>query len=153
MFILCLITSRMFCVFVSLDRLFGIVVSTSDCHPRGPRHRTPRSTRVEFSIIFSGHISTASDTTKGTNSFDIPPPSLIWHHETQSTEFLAKEMSHSHIDPRLCPRNFSWSVGSGKGSPPCPLSLCGKKSMYVIHSLIPSPDRSWLCKARAAWVT
>ena len=27
------------------------------------------------------------------------------------------------------------------------------KSMYVIHSLIPSPDRSWLCKARAAWVT
>ena len=31
--------------------------------------------------------------------------------------------------------------------------LCGQKSMYVIHSLIPSPDRSWLCKARAAWVT
>ena len=25
--------------------------------------------------------------------------------------------------------------------------LCGQKSMYVIHSLIPSPDRSWLCKA------
>ena len=32
------------------------------------------------------------------------------------------------------------------------LSLCGQKSMYVIHSLILSPDRSWLCKARAAWV-
>ena len=33
------------------------------------------------------------------------------------------------------------------------MSLCGQKSMYVIHSLIPSPDRSWLCEARAAWVT
>ena len=33
------------------------------------------------------------------------------------------------------------------------MSLCGQKSMNVIHSLIPSPDRSWLCKARAAWVT
>ena len=32
------------------------------------------------------------------------------------------------------------------------MSLYGQKSMYVIHSLIPSPDRSWLCKARAAWV-
>ena len=26
------------------------------------------------------------------------------------------------------------------------MSLCGKESMYVIHSLIPSTDRSWLCK-------
>ena len=34
-----------------------------------------------------------------------------------------------------------------------PMSLCGQKSMYVIQRLIPSPDRSWLCKARAAWVT
>ena len=33
------------------------------------------------------------------------------------------------------------------------MSLFCQKSMYVIHSLIPSPDRSWLCKARAAWVT
>ena len=33
------------------------------------------------------------------------------------------------------------------------MSLCGQNSMYVIHSLIPSPDRSWLCKARAAWLT
>ena len=33
------------------------------------------------------------------------------------------------------------------------MSLCGQKSMYVIYSLIPSPDRSWLCKVRAAWVT
>ena len=33
------------------------------------------------------------------------------------------------------------------------MSLCGQKSMYVIHSLIPSSDRSWLCKARAARVT
>ena len=33
------------------------------------------------------------------------------------------------------------------------MSLCGQKSMYVIHSFIPSPDRSWLCKVRAAWVT
>ena len=33
------------------------------------------------------------------------------------------------------------------------MSLCGQKSMYVIHSLIPSPDSSWLCKARVAWVT
>ena len=33
------------------------------------------------------------------------------------------------------------------------MSLCGQQSMSVIHSLIPSPDRSWLCKARAAWVT
>ena len=33
------------------------------------------------------------------------------------------------------------------------MSLCGRKSMSVIHSLIPSPDRSWLCKARAALVT
>ena len=33
------------------------------------------------------------------------------------------------------------------------MSLCGQKSMSVIQSLIPSPDRSWLCKARAAWVT
>ena len=33
------------------------------------------------------------------------------------------------------------------------MSLCGQKSMSVIHSLIPSPDRSWLCKARVAWVT
>ena len=32
------------------------------------------------------------------------------------------------------------------------MSLCGQKSMYVIQSLIPSPDRSWLCKARVAWV-
>ena len=32
------------------------------------------------------------------------------------------------------------------------MSLCGQKSIYVIHSLIPSPDRSWLCKARVAWV-
>ena len=24
------------------------------------------------------------------------------------------------------------------------MSLCGQKSMYVVHSLIPSPDRSWL---------
>ena len=33
------------------------------------------------------------------------------------------------------------------------MSLCVQKSMYVIHSLIPSPDRSLLCKARVAWVT
>ena len=33
------------------------------------------------------------------------------------------------------------------------MSLCGLKSMYVVHSLIPSPDRSWLYKARVAWVT
>ena len=32
------------------------------------------------------------------------------------------------------------------------MSLCGQKSIYVIHSLILSPDRSWLCKARVAWV-
>ena len=32
------------------------------------------------------------------------------------------------------------------------MALCGQK-VCVIHSLIPSPDRSWLCKARAAWVT
>ena len=32
------------------------------------------------------------------------------------------------------------------------MSLCGQKSMYVIHILIPSTDRSWLCKARAAWI-
>ena len=32
------------------------------------------------------------------------------------------------------------------------MSLCGQKSRYVIQSLIPSPDRSWLCKARVAWV-
>ena len=36
------------------------------------------------------------------------------------------------------------------GSPPCPCVV--KKSMYVIQSLIPSPDSSWLCKARVAWV-
>ena len=30
------------------------------------------------------------------------------------------------------------------------MSLCGQKSMYVVHSLIPSPDRSWLCKARGS---
>ena len=33
------------------------------------------------------------------------------------------------------------------------MSLCGQKSIYVIPSLITSPDRSWLCKARVAWVT
>ena len=37
------------------------------------------------------------------------------------------------------------------------MSLSGQKIIYiyiyVIHSLIPSPDRSWLCKAWAAWVT
>ena len=33
------------------------------------------------------------------------------------------------------------------------MSLCGQKSMHVIHSLIPSPDRSWISKARVAWVT
>ena len=32
------------------------------------------------------------------------------------------------------------------------MSLCGQKIIYVIHSLNPSPDRSWLCKARGAWV-
>ena len=31
--------------------------------------------------------------------------------------------------------------------------LVWSKKYYVIHSLIPSPDRLWLCKARAAWVT
>ena len=30
--------------------------------------------------------------------------------------------------------------------------LVWSKSMHVIQRLIPSPDRSWLCKARAAWV-
>ena len=30
--------------------------------------------------------------------------------------------------------------------------LVWSKKYYVIHSLIPSPDRSCLCKARAAWV-
>ena len=34
---------------------------------------------------------------------------------------------------------------SGKPS----MSLCGKKSMYVIQKFIPFPDRSWLCTARA----
>ena len=38
-----------------------------------------------------------------------------------------------------------------RGGPPCPSVV--KKSMYVIHSCISSADRSWLCKARAAWVT
>ena len=33
------------------------------------------------------------------------------------------------------------------------ISVCGQKSMSVIHSLIPSPDSSWFCEARAAWVT
>ena len=33
------------------------------------------------------------------------------------------------------------------------MSLYGQKSMYVIHSFIPSLNRSWLCKARAAWVS
>ena len=31
--------------------------------------------------------------------------------------------------------------------------LVWSKCMSVIHSLTPSPDSSWLCKARAAWVT
>ena len=44
---------------------------------------------------------------------------------------------------------LGWSLI--RGGPPCPCVV--KKSMYVIHSLIPSTDRSWLCKARAAWVT
>ena len=29
------------------------------------------------------------------------------------------------------------------------MSLCGQKGMCVIQSLIPSPDRSWLCRPRA----
>ena len=37
-----------------------------------------------------------------------------------------------------------------RGGPPCP---CVVKKICLIHNLIPSPDRSWLCKARAAWVT
>ena len=49
----------------------------------------------------------------------------------------------SEVAPAL-----GWSLI--RGGPPCP---CGQKSIYVIHSLIPSPDGSWLCKARAAWVT
>ena len=32
------------------------------------------------------------------------------------------------------------------------MSLCGQKSMYVIQSSSPSPDRLWLLKTWAAWV-
>ena len=48
----------------------------------------------------------------------------------------------SEVAPAL-----GWSLI--RRGPPCPCVV--KKSMYVIHSLIPSPDRSWLCKARVAW--
>ena len=44
---------------------------------------------------------------------------------------------------------LGWSLI--RGGPPCPCVV--KKSMCLIHSLIPSPDRSWLRKARVAWVT
>ena len=37
-----------------------------------------------------------------------------------------------------------------RGGPPCP---CVAKKYVCDPELIPSPDRSWLCKARAAWVT
>ena len=72
-------------------------------------------------------------------------------------------VTHTYINPYVClvcivfhvfavsevAPALGWSLI--QGGPPCP--SVDKKSMYVIHSLIPSPDRSWLCKAQATWVT
>ena len=49
-----------------------------------------------------------------------------------------------------------YCLGGGPGTELIPhpgkpsMCLCDHKSLYVVQRLIPSPDRSWLCKVRAA---
>ena len=85
------------------------------------------------------------------------PPNIIWPSSSFHIRLVGMTKCVLGVYCLLC----LWCLGGGSGPgiglishPGRPsVSLCGQKRMSVIHRFISSPDRSWLCKVRAAWVT
>ena len=114
----------------------------------------PRSGQVSWVRFFRGF---SSPVRQMSGNFRPPrSPNIIW---PSSSSFHIRRVGMTECVLGVYCLSCLCCLGGGPGiglitQPGRPfMSLCGQKSMYVIHSLIPSPDRSWLCKARMAWVT
>ena len=114
----------------------------------------PRSGQVFWVRFFRGF---SSPVRQMSGNFRPPrSPNIIW---PSSSSFHIRLVGMTECVLGVYCLSCLCSLGGGPGiglitHPGRPsMSLSGQKSMSVIHSLIPSPDGSWLCKARAAWVT
>ena len=128
----------------------GASGSMRACHAAGPGS-IPGRDRFPGWVFFSEFSSPVRQM-----SGNFRPPNIIWQ---SKSSFHIRHVGMTecvlgvYCLSCLCCLGGGPGIGliTNQGSPS--MSLCGQKSMSVIHSLIPSPDRSWLCKARAAWVT
>ena len=114
----------------------------------------PRSGQVSWVRFFRGF---SSPVRQMLGNFRPPTsPSIIW---PSSSSFHIRHVGMTECVLGVSCLSCLCCLGGGPGiglvTRPgrLSMSLCGRKSMYVIYSLIPSLDRSWLCNARAAWVT